>query len=169
MTRLRLACLFMLTVSVVSGAARAQPQTSSFVVPSAFAEVEPFVRTLERGGLKVQRLEDGQLGNGWASVRTSAFIETDHGDLKVAVLPKNVRADRIGVIYTRDTRKGIHSYRVTGVALNMEILVDSGTPLYFTIDTNWIVETRDAMMDAVIKRVLGQIADGDESPSRTPR
>lgn len=128
-----------------------------------------FVRILEAAGIRIQRIEDGQLGQAWANVRTSAFLETDRGDLKVAVLPRDIRTDRISITYKHDDRRGGHDYRLLGISPTMEIRIVSGMPLYFTIAREWLVETRDASMDGQIKKALGQVGGDAETTGRAPR
>ena len=144
-------------------------QTPQFVVPSEFAAVTPFVRILETAGITIQRIEDGQQGRAYPNLRASAFLETNRGDVKIAVFASEAQTDRISITYMRDKRRGAHRYRLNGIATGTGLTVESGEPLYFTIDRAWLVETRDGAMDLLVKQALGQVRDGVESTSRAPR
>lgn len=149
--------------------AMSSAQALQFEVPAGFASVTGIVKRLEAAGLVIQRMEDGRQGRIFPNVRASVFIETDRGDLKVAAFANDAQAERTSVTYTRDTRRGLHEYRLDGIGPRMGITVMSGVPLYFTIERAWLIETRDGALDVLIKRALGQTSDEPQETGRVPR
>jgi hypothetical protein len=137
------------------GAAPSRPATQSgIVVPDRFRHAEPFIRTLEAGGLMVYAIAQSYLEASFGGGQKAAYITTDKGVVEVVVLPGATDAEQLTVMYSK-WNGNRHHYYITGPSVSKADDV-YGQSLYITLHKNWFIETFDAELDGIIKRILGQ-------------
>jgi hypothetical protein len=73
---------------------------SGFPVPDQFRHAEPFIRTLEAGGLAVQDVAQSTLEASFGGEK-AAYITTDKGVVEVVVLPGPMDAEQLTITYTK--------------------------------------------------------------------
>jgi hypothetical protein len=125
-------------------------------VPTRFQFAEPFVRMLERAGIVVQSVEQSTSEALFTNVTSAAFIRTDGGVVEIVVFPGTTDAEQLSITYTKDGPSR-HRYRIEGSILTPPGPdIHAAAPQYFTLYKNWFIETLDADLEALIKRILGQ-------------
>jgi hypothetical protein len=160
MTTKRFWLMFLLVCSGLSSGisevrSQAIPQ-AAVAVPTRFQFAEPFVRTLERGGIVVQSVEPSTSEALFADVTNAAFIRTDHGVVEIVVFPGSTDAEQLSITYTKDGPSR-HRYRIEGSILTGPGPdIHAAAPQYFTLYQNWFIQTLEPDLDASIKRILGQ-------------
>jgi hypothetical protein len=160
MTTKRLLWIFFLVCSRPTfGISEVRPRVISqggLTVSSRFEFAEPFVRTLERGGIVVQSVEGSTLEALFRHVTNAAFIRTNQGVVEIVVFPGSTEAEQLSIIYTRDGPSG-HRYRIEGPTLTGRSPdIHAAAPEYFTLYKNWFIVTLSPDLEASIKRILGQ-------------
>src|SRR5207253_5514033 len=82
-------------------------------VPDRFRHAEPFIRTLEAGGLVVQNIAQSTLEASFGGGQKAAFITTDKGVVEVVVLPGPNDAEQLSITYTK-WNGNQHRFYITG-------------------------------------------------------
>src|SRR5262245_8907776 len=93
-------CLVCSSASAASSGERLSTIVQSGIaVPGRFQFAEPFVRTLEKGGIVVQAVEGSKLEALFSHVPDAAFIRTNQGVVEVVVFPGINDAEQLSIIY----------------------------------------------------------------------
>ena len=132
-------------------------QSAPVVVPERFKAVEPFVRLMEEKGIAVRAVDASDLDGLFTSIRGTAYLDTDKGQLDVAVFPEAADAERLTITYRRSAKGTKHMYVVAGWSKNQRPReTERDEPLYITLHRQWFIATPDAALDLLVKRALGQ-------------
>jgi len=124
-------------------------------VPDRFRHAEPFVRTLEAGGLVVQGIAQSTLEASFGGGQNAALIRTDRGEVEIVVLPGAMDAEQLSIIYTK-WNGNRHHYYISGPTVRAADDV-YGQVAYYRLQKNWLIQTYVPELDAAIKRILGQV------------
>jgi hypothetical protein len=128
---------------------------TGIVVPERFSHAEPFIRTLEGGGLVVQDVAQTTLEASFGGAN-AAKITTDKGVIEVIVLPGPTDAEQLTITYTKWNGNGHHFY-ITGPTVRKPIDAYGSQYAYFTLHHNWFIRTfQQPGLDGIVKRILGQ-------------
>jgi hypothetical protein len=146
-------CMAICEVSALQALA---PVQAGILVPERFRHAEPFIRTLEAGGLVVQNIAGSHLEASFGGGEKAAFITTDKGVVEVVVLPGAMDAEQLTITYTKWNGNGHHFY-ITGPSVRAPFDSYGSQYAYHTLHKNWFIVTYDAALDGIIKRILGQI------------
>jgi hypothetical protein len=143
-------------VSAVSARQPVHAAQAGIPVPDQFRYAEPFIRTLEAGGLVVQSIATTTLSGFLGGGQTAALITTDKGVVEVIVLPGALDAEQLSITYTKWNGNG-HHFHIEGPSLRKPEESYGSQFAYFTLHKNWFIRTFDATVDGIIKRIFGQI------------
>jgi hypothetical protein len=137
----------------MAGAVTAAPQ-AGITVPDRFRHAEPFIRTLEAGGLVVQSIAQSTLEASFGGGQNAAVIRTDRGQIEIVVFPGAMDAEQLSIKYPK-WNGNLHHYYIQGPTVRAPEDV-YGQVAYYTLHKNWFIVTYQPELDGVIKRILDQ-------------
>jgi hypothetical protein len=121
-------------IPAIPKARAAEASHAVFQVTEKFRHAEGFIRLLERSGVTVQQVTGSMLESMFQGEQRGAFVQTALGVAEIVILPGEMDAERIRILYTRNASTVVpHHYRLDGPMMRRQGRdMDAGYPLYFT-------------------------------------